>query len=232
MAVAAVGRSQRGGAAGAFSRPGGAPKWPQSKRAKRAEYENMQAPVVGGVRLPHGNGETIRLARGASLSDFAEKISANPASLVQALFNLGEMVTATQSVVTRPWNCSAADELRRAGGLAGDEDRELLESFDLSYGEDSGDEGDLGSDLPSSPSWTTSTTARPDCWTPSGRPASARRGPAASPSTLVAYQVVVEHDGVDATDHPSSTRRVTGVHRHACPRRQGHRHRDPGGRGR
>ena len=39
----------------------------KSKRAKRAEYENMQAPVVGGVRLPHGNGETIRLARGASL---------------------------------------------------------------------------------------------------------------------------------------------------------------------
>lgn len=58
----------------------------------------MQAPVVGGVRLPHGNGETIRLARGASLSDFADKIDANPAALVQALFNLGEMVTATQSV--------------------------------------------------------------------------------------------------------------------------------------
>ena len=58
----------------------------------------MQAPVVGGVRLPHGNGETIRLARGASLSDFADKINANPAALVQALFNLGEMVTATQSV--------------------------------------------------------------------------------------------------------------------------------------
>ena len=55
----------------------------------------MQAPIVGGVRLPHGNGETVRLARGASLSDFAEKIDANPASLVQALFNLGEMVTAT-----------------------------------------------------------------------------------------------------------------------------------------
>jgi translation initiation factor IF-2 len=90
---------QRGGAAGAFGRPGGAVRrGRKSKRAKRAEYENMQAPVVGGVRLPHGNGETIRLARGASLSDFAEKIDANPAALVQALFNLGEMVTATQSV--------------------------------------------------------------------------------------------------------------------------------------
>ena len=52
--------------------------------------------------VPHGNGGTIRLARGASLSDFAEKIDANPAALVQALFNLGEMVTATQSVGMRP----------------------------------------------------------------------------------------------------------------------------------
>ena len=58
----------------------------------------MQAPSVGGVRLPKGSGETIRLARGASLTDFADKINANPASLVQVLFHLGEMVTARQSV--------------------------------------------------------------------------------------------------------------------------------------
>jgi translation initiation factor IF-2 len=136
---------QRGGAAGAFGRPGGAPRrGRKSKRAKRAEYENMQAPVVGGVRLPHGNGETIRLARGASLSDFADKIDANPAALVQALFNLGEMVTATQSV--------GDETLELLGGEMNyvvqvvspeDEDRELLESFDLSYGEDEGGDEDL-----------------------------------------------------------------------------------------
>jgi translation initiation factor IF-2 len=136
---------QRGGAAGAFGRPGGAPRrGRKSKRAKRAEYENMQAPVVGGVRLPHGNGETIRLARGASLSDFADKINANPAALVQALFNLGEMVTATQSV--------GDETLELLGGEMNyvvqvvspeDEDRELLESFDLTYGEDEGGEEDL-----------------------------------------------------------------------------------------
>ena len=104
----------------------------------------MQAPVVGGVRLPHGNGETIRLARGASLVDFAEKIDANPAALVQALFNLGEMVTATQSV--------GDETLELLGGEMNyvvqvvspeDEDRELLSSFDLTYGEDEGDEDDL-----------------------------------------------------------------------------------------
>jgi len=104
----------------------------------------MQAPVVGGVRLPQGNGETIRLARGASLVDFADKIDANPAALVQALFNLGEMVTATQSV--------GDETLELLGGEMNyvvqvvspeDEDRELLESFDLTYGEDEGGEDDL-----------------------------------------------------------------------------------------
>lgn len=104
----------------------------------------MQAPVVGGVRLPHGNGETIRLARGASLSDFAEKINANPASLVQALFNLGEMVTATQSVGDETLELLGS-EMNYVVQVVSpeDEDRELLESFDLTYGEDEGDESDL-----------------------------------------------------------------------------------------
>jgi translation initiation factor IF-2 len=46
---------------------------------------------------PRGQGQVVRLPRGASLSDFADKIDANPGSLVQEMFNLGEMVTATQS---------------------------------------------------------------------------------------------------------------------------------------
>ena len=135
----------RGGAAGAFGRPGGAPRrGRKSKRAKRAEYENMQAPAVGGVRLPRGNGETIRLARGASLSDFADKIDANPASLVQALFNLGEMVTATESVNDETLELLGSEMNYTVQVVSPeDEDRELLESFDLSYGEDEGDEEDL-----------------------------------------------------------------------------------------
>ncbi|MBA5848703.1 translation initiation factor IF-2 [Gordonia amicalis] len=135
----------RGGAAGAFGRPGGAPrKGRKSKRAKRAEYESMQAPAVGGVRLPRGNGEIIRLARGASLSDFADKIDANPASLVQALFNLGEMVTATESVNDETLELLGSEMNYRVQVVSPeDEDRELLGSFDLTYGENEGGEEDL-----------------------------------------------------------------------------------------
>ncbi|MBV9730678.1 MAG: translation initiation factor IF-2, partial [Pseudonocardiales bacterium] len=143
-------RGRGGGAAGAFGRPGGpARKGRKSKRQKRQEFDNMQAPSVGGVRLPRGTGETVRLRRGSSLTDFAEKIDANPAALVQALFHLGEMVTATQSVSDDVLEL-LGQEMNYKIQLVSpeDEDRELLESFDLSYGEDSGGEEDLASRPP------------------------------------------------------------------------------------
>ncbi len=109
----------------------------------------MQAPSVGGVRLPRGTGETVRLRRGSSLTDFAEKIDANPAALVQALFHLGEMVTATQSVSDDVLELLGQEMNYKIQVVSPeDEDRELLESFDLSYGEDSGGEEDLASRPP------------------------------------------------------------------------------------
>ena len=137
---------RRGGTAGAFGRPGGAPRrGKKSKRQKRNEYEELRAPnVVGGVRLPDGKGESIRLRRGASLADFAEKIGADPAALVQALFNLGEMVTATVSVSEETLQLLGAEINYDVQVVSPeDEDRELLESFDLQFGDDEGTEEDL-----------------------------------------------------------------------------------------
>ena len=135
----------RGGAAGAFGRPGGAPRrGRKSKRQKRQEYDSMRAPEVGGVRLPDGRGQVLRLAQGASLSDFADKIDVNPAQLVQALFNLGEMVTATQSVTPETLQLLGEEMGFKVQVVSPeDEDRELLDSFDLSFGEDEGGEDDL-----------------------------------------------------------------------------------------
>ncbi|MFY1679087.1 translation initiation factor IF-2 [Streptomyces sp. WMMC905] len=135
----------RGGTQGAFGRPGGpARRGRKSKRQRRQEYEAMQAPSVGGVMLPRGNGEAIRLSRGASLTDFAEKINANPASLVAVMMNLGEMVTATQSVSDETLELLAS-EMNYTVQIVSpeEEDRELLESFDLEFGEDIGSEDDL-----------------------------------------------------------------------------------------
>ena len=135
----------RGTTAGAFGRPGGKPaRGRKSKRAKRQEFDNMSAPSPTGEIRPMGQGQVVRLPRGASLTDFADKVDLNPAILVTVMFKLGEMVTATQSV--------SDDTLMLLGQELNfevqvispeDEDRELLESFSLEFGEDEGDDADL-----------------------------------------------------------------------------------------
>ena len=139
------GAGGRGTTQGAFGRAGGpSRRGRKSKRAKRQEFDNMQAPTIGGVRVRKGDGETVRLARGASLTDFAEKIGVDPASLVQMLFSLGEMVTATQSVGDETLEL-LGEELNYIVQVVSpeDEDRELLDSFNLEFGSDEGDDSDL-----------------------------------------------------------------------------------------
>ncbi|MBP2702832.1 translation initiation factor IF-2 [Microbispora sp. RL4-1S] len=141
----AGGRGRGGGTAGAFGRPGGRPtRGRKSKRQRRQEFDNMQAPSIGGVQAPRGGGQTIRLPRGASLSDFADRIGANPASLVQIMLHLGEMVTATQSVNEETLQLLGAELDYDVQVVSPEEeDREILESFKIEFGEDEGDEGDL-----------------------------------------------------------------------------------------
>ena len=104
----------------------------------------MEAPSIGGVRIRQGDGQTVRLRRGASLTDLAEKIGVEPASLVQVLFHLGEMVNATQSVADDTLQVLGAELNYNIEVVSPeDEDRELLERFDIEFGEDAGGEEDL-----------------------------------------------------------------------------------------
>ena len=127
---------QRGGAAGAFGKGGkgkGKNRGQKSKKERREDFENLPAPQLGGAVVPRGDGKTVvRMRRGATLMDFAEKISADPAALVSALFHLGEMVTATQSVDEDTFTVLGA-ELGFIIQIVSpeDEDRELLEEFDI-----------------------------------------------------------------------------------------------------
>ncbi|MGX6397594.1 translation initiation factor IF-2, partial [Rothia kristinae] len=127
-----AGRGGRGNAQGAFGRGHSRRKQRKSKQAKRHELEQMQAPTVGGVVVPRGNGQTIRLRRGASVMDFAEKINANPASLVTVLVHMGEMVTQTQSLDEDTFKV-LGEELGYKVEVVSpeDEERELFESFDI-----------------------------------------------------------------------------------------------------
>ncbi|UBH24336.1 translation initiation factor IF-2 [Micrococcus porci] len=123
----------RGNAQGAFGRGGGARKGRKSKRAKRQEFEQQHTREIGGVKVLKGDGTTVvRLRRGASLADFAEKIHADVADLVKVLFTLGEMASANQSL--------DEETFQLLGGELGyvvqivspeDEDKELLEAFDI-----------------------------------------------------------------------------------------------------
>ncbi|HET6908998.1 MAG TPA: translation initiation factor IF-2 [Mycobacteriales bacterium] len=145
------GRGRGAPTQGAFGRgPGGRPaRGRKSKKQRRQEFDNMQAPTIGGVQVPRGQGEAIRLPRGASLADFADRIGANPASLVQVVFTqLGEMVTATQS--------APEETLQLLGTELGyevkivtpeEEDAEILARFDLEFDADE-DEADLAPRAP------------------------------------------------------------------------------------
>ncbi len=105
----------------------------KSKKQRRQEFDNLSAPTMdsGAVR---GDGSTVRLPRGASLSDFADRINANPGSLVQVAFGLGEMVTATQSCTDETLQL-VGTELNYEVLIVSpeDEDRELLARFDLEF---------------------------------------------------------------------------------------------------
>ena len=136
----AGGRGRGGGTAGAFGKGGSrsSSKARKSKRVKREEFEQRSAPSLGGAVVPRGDGTTvIRLRRGSSIQDFADKIDANAGQLITVLFHLGQMATATASLDEETFQI-LGEELgyKLEVVSAEDEERELFDSFGLDISTD------------------------------------------------------------------------------------------------
>ena len=137
------GRGGRGaGTAGAFGKGGSKSKSRKSKRVKKEEFELREAPSLGGAVVPRGDGTTvIRLRRGASIQDFADKIGANSGQLITVLFHLGQMATATASLDEDTFQI-LGEELGFKVEIVSpeDEERELFEGFGLNISTELEDE--------------------------------------------------------------------------------------------
>jgi translation initiation factor IF-2 len=137
------GRGGRGaGTAGAFGKGGSKSKSRKSKRVKKEEFELREAPSLGGALVPRGDGNTVvRLRRGSSIQDFADKIGANAGQLITVLFHLGQMATATASLDEDTFQILGQELGYKVEVVSPeDEERELFEGFGLNISTELEDE--------------------------------------------------------------------------------------------
>lgn len=126
------GKARGGSTAGAFGRGRGRGGNRSHRRNRREEIEAQSSPMARGVRIPNGNGKTVRIRQGASVADFADQIGASSADIITVLFRMGEMATINQSLDEDTFKL-LGDELGYSIEVLSpeDEDRQILESFDI-----------------------------------------------------------------------------------------------------
>lgn len=73
------------------------PKSRKGGRRRREELENQKAPLIAGVPQIHADG-LIRVPRGVSVQELADRLSRPAGDLIRLLMQMGEMMTATQSM--------------------------------------------------------------------------------------------------------------------------------------
>jgi hypothetical protein len=132
----------------------------------------FQAPtemVIQEVHVP----ETI------SVADLAHKMSVKAAEVIKQLMKLGQMVTINQQLDQETAMIVVEEMGHKAFAAKLDDPDAFLEEEHQSRTEGE----DAAACRRWSPSWATSTTARPRCWTTSAAPAWRRARPAASRST-------------------------------------------------
>ncbi len=167
------------------ARPGQRRGGQRYEKVKEGPMKGFQPPPrYGGMQMsrePMPITKTITVTEGISVKDLAEKLDVRGKDLIAVLLMKGVLVTVNQSLEGELVKDVARQFGADAQVISVEEqlENEAIEGFL----EDTTGNWWRRSVRPSSPSWATSTTAKPRCSTPSAPPTSQAAKPAASPST-------------------------------------------------